>query len=208
MRWPAGRSILRAGVVGACLVRRPAGQRKRSVASRQLVRLPCDSGRQGRSQARPVQSSQWPQQPVFFRSMGGSLANRISATGDCCSRCSRPCCLISLRYAPISSPLWRCWPRWSGTGRGPLRFRVAGGGHAGPAQPRGMPRHRLHADRAAEARRRAGGRAVQYLGCQGVWRARASAAASSACSRSRKSSHRDSLMYVERMRVLHDLGLG
>src|SRR5260370_33409384 len=72
---------------------------------------------------------------------------------------------------------------------------------------RGMPRHRYHADRAAEV----GGELVDVL--SNIWVVKAFSARTRERGRFERllrveqDSHRDSLMYVERMRVLHDLAL-
>src|SRR5947208_9645194 len=72
---------------------------------------------------------------------------------------------------------------------------------------RGMPRHRLYADHAADL----GGELTDVL--SNMWVVKAFSARTREHSRFERllkveeSSHRDSLMYVERMRVLHDLAL-
>jgi ATP-binding cassette subfamily B protein len=72
---------------------------------------------------------------------------------------------------------------------------------------RGTPRHRFHADRAAEV----GGELVDIL--SNIWVVKAFSARARERSRferllkSEESAHRDSLMYVERLRVVHDLAL-
>src|SRR5258707_10433875 len=86
-------------------------------------------------------------------------------------------------------------------------FVVFGAGALAVLSHRGTPRHRTYADRAAEV----GGELVDVV--SNIWAVKAF----SAHSRERRgfaqllqtetTAHRDSLMHIERMRVLHDLGL-
>jgi len=114
----------------------------------------------------------------FADLLGGALASRISATGDAIQQVLS---IVLFNVAPVCA--------------------LALFGH------RGTPRHLVYADRAAEV----GGALVDVV--SNIWTVKAF----SAHLRERRrfaqllqteaSAHRDSLIYIERMRVLHDLGL-
>ncbi len=144
----------------------------------------------------------------FSDRMGGSLANRISATGDSLQQAFSallfnlaPVCADFLAaLAMLATVEWHLVAAL-------FAFVLLAVGALVRLSQRGMPRHRLHADRAAEL----GGELVDVL--SNIWVVKAFTARTRERSRFERllkieeSSHRDSLMYVERMRVLHDLGL-
>ena len=101
----------------------------------------------------------------FSDRMGGSLANRdLRDRGLGAAGVLGRCCSISLRYAPISAPLWRCWRPSSGIWSPPYSLSCCWPrARSCRLSRRGMPRHRLHADRAAEV----GGELVDVL--SNIW---------------------------------------
>jgi ATP-binding cassette, subfamily B, bacterial len=144
----------------------------------------------------------------FADRLGGSLANRISATGDSVQQvfsvalfsiapvCADFCAALGL-LATIDFHLVAVLG---------LAVLFAGSALARFGH-RGAPRHRSHADRAAEV----GGELVDVL--SNIWVVKAFSARARERGRFEhllhleKTSHHHSLIYVERMRVLHDLGL-
>jgi ATP-binding cassette, subfamily B, bacterial len=144
----------------------------------------------------------------FSDRMGGSLANRISATGDSLQQVfsavlfslAPVCADFVVALAMLATVEWHLVAALFG-------FVLLAVGALIRLSRRGMPRHRLHADRAAEL----GGELMDVL--SNIWVVKAFTARTRERSRFERllkveeSSHRDSLMYVERMRVLHDLGL-
>jgi ATP-binding cassette, subfamily B, bacterial len=144
----------------------------------------------------------------FSDRLGGSLANRISATGDSVQQvfsvglfsiapvCADFCAALVL-LATVDLHLVAV-----------LGVAVLLSGSAlAKFGHRGAPRHRFYADRAAEV----GGELVDVL--SNIWVVKAFSARSRERGRFErqlnveKTSHHHSLMYIERMRVLHDLGL-
>jgi ATP-binding cassette, subfamily B, bacterial len=144
----------------------------------------------------------------FSDRMGGSLANRISATGDSLQQVFSA---VLFNLAPVCADFFAAlamlatveWHLVAAL----FAFVLLAVGTLVRLSRRGMSRHRLHADRAAEL----GGELVDVL--SNIWVVKAFGARTRERSRFERllkveeSSHRDSLMYVERMRVLHDLGL-
>jgi ATP-binding cassette subfamily B protein len=144
----------------------------------------------------------------FSDRMGGSLANRISSTGDSVQQvfsavlfniapvCADFCAALAL----LSTVEWHLVAAL-------FAFVFLAAGTLVQLSHRGMTRHRFHADRAAEV----GGELVDVL--SNIWVVKAFSARTRERGRFERllkleqDAHRDSLMYVERMRVLHDLGL-
>jgi ATP-binding cassette, subfamily B, bacterial len=144
----------------------------------------------------------------FSDRMGGSLANRISSTGDsvqqvfsavlfniapvCADFCTALALLATVEWHLVASL---------------FAFVLLAAGMLVRLSRRGMPRHRFHADRAAEV----GGELVDVL--SNIWVVKAFSARARERARFEQflkveqDAHRDSLMYVERMRVMHDVGL-
>jgi ATP-binding cassette, subfamily B, bacterial len=144
----------------------------------------------------------------FSDRLGGSLANRISATGDSLQQIFT---IALFSIAPVCADFGAALALLATVDLHlvaalGLAVLLAGGtlarfGH------RGVPRHRFHADRAAEV----GGELVDVL--SNIWVVKAFSARARERGRFErlleieKASHSHSLMYSERMRVLHDLGL-
>jgi ATP-binding cassette subfamily B protein len=144
----------------------------------------------------------------FTDLLSGSLAGRISSTGDSVQQVLS---IVLFNIAPVCADFCAAlvilatvgWRMVTALG---LFVLVAVGTLAIFGQ-RGTPRHLAYADRAAEV----GGALVDVL--SNIWTVKAF----SAHSRERRrfaqllnteaTAHRNSLMYIERMRVLHDLGL-
>ena len=144
----------------------------------------------------------------FSDRMGGSLANRISSTGDSLQQVfsallfnlAPVCADFCAALAMLATVEWHFVAAL-------FAFVVLAVGALARLSQRGMPRHRLYADRAAEL----GGELVDVL--SNIWVVKAFTARTRERRRferllkTEEGSHRDSLMYVERMRVLHDLGM-
>jgi ATP-binding cassette subfamily B protein len=144
----------------------------------------------------------------FSDRMGGALANRISSTGDSLQQVFSAllfnigpvCADFCAALAMLATVEWHLVATLFGF------VLVAASTLIGLSQ-RGMPRHRFHADRAAEV----GGELVDVL--SNIWVVKAFSARTrerrrfEGLLRTEQDAHRDSLMYVERMRVLHDLAL-
>jgi len=144
----------------------------------------------------------------FSDLLSGSLASRISSTGDSVQQVLS---IVLFNIAPVCADFCAALVilatvEWHlGVALG-LFVLLAVGALALFGQ-RGTPRHRAYADRAAEV----GGALVDVV--SNIWAVKAF----SAHSRERRrfaqllqteaTAHRNSLMYIERMRVLHDLGL-
>jgi ATP-binding cassette subfamily B protein len=144
----------------------------------------------------------------FTDLLSGALANRISSTGDAVQQTLS---IVLFNIAPVCADFCAAlailatvgWRLVAALG---LFVLVAAGTLALFGQ-RGTPRHRAYADRAAEV----GGALVDVV--SNIW----SVKAFSAHSRERRrfaqllnteaTAHRNSVMYIERMRVLHDLAL-
>ena len=144
----------------------------------------------------------------FTDLLSGSLANRISSTGDAVQQTLS---IVLFNIAPVCADFCAAlailatvgWRLVAALG---LFVLVAAGTLALFGQ-RGTPRHRAYADRAAEV----GGALVDVV--SNIWTVKAF----SAHSRERRrfaqllnteaTAHRNSVMYIERMRVLHDLAL-
>jgi ATP-binding cassette subfamily B protein len=140
--------------------------------------------------------------------MSGSLASRVSSTGDSVQQVLS---IVLFNIAPVCADFCAALAilatvEWHLVTALALFVLLAVGTLAVLGQ-RGTPRHRTYADRAAEV----GGALVDVV--SNIWAVKAF----SAHSRERRgfaqllqtetTAHRDSLMHIERMRVLHDLGL-
>ena len=144
----------------------------------------------------------------FSDRLGGSLANRISATGDSVQQVFS---IVLFNLAPVCADFCAAivllatvkWHLVAALGA----FVLLTGSALARFGHRGTPRHRFHADRAAEV----GGELVDVL--SNIWVVKAFSARARERGRFErlleieKTSNRDSLMYVEGIRVLHDLGL-
>ena len=144
----------------------------------------------------------------FTDLLSGALANRISATGDAVQQILS---IVLFNIAPVCADFCVAlvilatvgWRLVAALGL----FVLAAAGTLAPFGQRGAPRHRAYADRAAEV----GGALVDVV--SNIWTVKAF----SAHSRERRrfaqllnteaTAHRNSVMYIERMRVLHDLAL-
>jgi ATP-binding cassette subfamily B protein len=144
----------------------------------------------------------------FSDRMGGSLANRISSTGDSVQQVFSA---VLFNIAPVCADFCAALVMLATVGwqmvAALFGFVLVAAVTLVRLSQSGMPRHRLHADRAAEV----GGELVDVL--SNIWVVKAFSARTrerrrfERLLRVEQDSHRDSLMYVERMRVLHDLGL-
>ncbi|MBV8935409.1 MAG: ABC transporter ATP-binding protein, partial [Alphaproteobacteria bacterium] len=144
----------------------------------------------------------------FSDRLGGSLANRISSTGDSVQQVfsavlfniAPVCADFCAALAMLATVEWHLVAALFG-------FVFVAAGTLIRLSQRGMPRHRFHADRAAEV----GGELVDVL--SNIWVVKAFSARARERGRFERllrieqDAHRDSVMYVERMRVLHDLAL-
>ena len=144
----------------------------------------------------------------FSDRMGGALANRISSTGDSLQQAysavlfniAPVCADFCVALAMLATVEWHLVAALFG-------FVLVAAGALFRLSQRGMPRHRFHADRAAEV----GGELVDVL--SNIWVVKAFSARNRERGRFERllrieqDTHRDSLMYVERLRVLHDLAL-
>ena len=144
----------------------------------------------------------------FADRLGGALANRISATGDSVQQVFS---LILFNLAPVCADFCAAMVMLSMVGwhlgAALAVFVVLAGCALARAGHRGTSRHRFHADRAAEV----GGELVDVL--SNIWVVKAFSARSRERGRferlleTEKTAHRESLMYIERTRALHDVGL-
>ena len=144
----------------------------------------------------------------FSDRMGGSLANRISSTGDSVQQVfsaalfniAPVCADFCAALAMLATVEWHLVAAL-------FVFVSVAAGTLIRLSHRGMPRHRFHADRAAEV----GGELVDVL--SNIWVVKAFSARTRERRRferllkAEQGAHSESLMYVERMRVLHDVGL-
>jgi ATP-binding cassette subfamily B protein len=144
----------------------------------------------------------------FSDRMGGSLANRISSTGDSLQQAfsavlfniAPVCADFCAALAMLATVEWHLVAALFG-------FVLVAAGTLVRLSQSGMPRHRYHADRAAEV----GGELVDVL--SNIWVVKAFSARTRERGRFERllrveqEAHRASLMYVERMRVVHDLAL-
>jgi ATP-binding cassette subfamily B protein len=144
----------------------------------------------------------------FSDRMGGSLANRISSTGDSVQQAfsavlfniAPVCADFCAALVMLATVEWHLVAALFG-------FVLVAAGTLIRLSQSGMPRHRHHADRAAEV----GGELVDVL--SNIWVVKAFSARARERGRFERllrveqDAHRDSVMYVERMRVLHDLAL-
>ena len=144
----------------------------------------------------------------FSDRMGGSLANRISAAGDSLQQVFST---LLFNIAPVCADFCAAlvmlatvdWHLVAAL----FAFVLLAASTLVRLSKRGMPRHRLYADHAADL----GGELTDVL--SNMWVVKAFSARTRERSRFERllkveeSAHRDSLMYVERMRVLHDLAL-
>jgi len=144
----------------------------------------------------------------FADRLGGSLAGRITGTGDAVQQVFQ---IVLFNLAPVIADFCAALVMLATIGWQVVAalgvFVVLSGSLLARACNRGTPRHHLHADRAAEV----GGELVDVL--SNMWLVKAFSARARERGRfarlldGEKTTHRDSLMYVERVRVLHDLGL-
>jgi ATP-binding cassette, subfamily B, bacterial len=145
----------------------------------------------------------------FTDVMSGSLASRVSSTGD---PVQQVLSIVLFNIAPVCADFCAALAilatvEWHLVTALALSFVLLAVGTLAVLGQRGTPRHRTYADRAAEV----GDALVDVV--SNIWAIKAF----SAHSRERRgfaqllqtetTAHRDSLMYIERMRVLHDLGL-
>lgn len=144
----------------------------------------------------------------FSDRLGGALANRISGTGDAVQQIFS---IVLFTVAPVCADFCAAvamlamveWHLVAALGL----FVLLAAGALARFSHRGTPHHRFHADRAAEV----GGELVDIL--SNIWVVKAFSARARERSRferllkSEERAHRDSLMYVERLRVLHDIAL-
>jgi ATP-binding cassette subfamily B protein len=144
----------------------------------------------------------------FSDRMGGSLANRISSTGDSVQQVfsavlfniAPVCADFCAAMAMLATVEWHLVAAL-------FAFVLLAAGTLIRLSHRGMPRHRFHADRAAEV----GGELVDVV--SNIWVVKAFSARARERGRFERllkieeGAHRHSVMYVERMRVLHDLSL-
>src|ERR1700730_2490308 len=146
---------------------------------------------------------------VYFSDrLGGSLANLISAAGDSLQQVfstllfniAPVCADFCAALAMLATVDWHLVAAL-------FVFVLLAASTLARLSQRGMARHRLYADHAADV----GGELTDVL--SNMWVVKAFSARTRERSRferllkAEESSHRDSLMYVERMRVLHDLAL-
>src|SRR5438132_8025970 len=144
----------------------------------------------------------------FTDLMSGSLASRVSSTGDSVQQVLS---ILLFNIAPVCADFCAALVilatvEWH-LGTALALFVLLAVGTLARFGQRGTPRHRTYADRAAEV----GGALVDVV--SNIWTVKAF----SAHSRERRgfaellhteaTAHRDSLMYIERMRILHDLSL-
>ena len=144
----------------------------------------------------------------FSERMGGSLASRISSTGDSVQQVFSA---VLFNIAPVCADFCAALAMLATVGWQMVAalfcFVLLAAGTLVRLSQSGMPRHRFHADRAAEV----GGEIVDVL--SNIWVVKAFSARTrerrrfEQLLRVEQNAHCDSLMYVERMRVLHDLGL-
>ncbi|MBO0735481.1 MAG: ABC transporter ATP-binding protein [Alphaproteobacteria bacterium] len=144
----------------------------------------------------------------FSDRLGGSLANRISGTGDAVQQVFQ---IGLFNLAPVVADFCAALAMLATIGWQVVvalgAFVLLSGFALARAGQRGSSRHRFHADRAAEV----GGELMDVL--SNIWVVRAFSARARERSRFarlldiEKTAHRDSLMYIERIRVMHDLGL-
>ena len=144
----------------------------------------------------------------FADRLGGALANRISATGDSVQQVFS---LALFNLAPVCADFCAAMVMLSMVGwhlgAALAVFVLVASCALARAGHHGTPRHRFHADRAAEV----GGELVDVL--SNIWVVKAFSARSRERGRFErlldieKTAHRESLMYIERTRALHDLGL-
>src|SRR5438132_5127657 len=144
----------------------------------------------------------------FTDLMSGSLASRVSSTGDSVQQVLS---ILLFNIAPVCADFCAALVilatvEWH-LGTALALFVLLAVGTLARFGQRGTPRHRTYADRAAEV----GGALVDVV--SNIWAVKAF----SAHSRERRgfaqllqtetTAHRDSLMFIERLRILHDLGL-
>jgi ATP-binding cassette, subfamily B, bacterial len=144
----------------------------------------------------------------FTDRLGGALAGRISSTGDSVHQVLS---IVLFNIAPVCADFCAALVIL-GTVEWHLvvalcLFMLLGVAALGLLGQRGTPRHRAYADRAAEV----GGTLVDIVA--NIWVVKAFSAHSRERGRfaqlleTEATAHRGSLMYIEAMRVLHDLGL-
>jgi ATP-binding cassette, subfamily B, bacterial len=144
----------------------------------------------------------------FADRLGGALAGRISSTGDSVHQVLS---IVLFNIAPVCADFCAAlailatieWHLVVALGL----FMLLGVAALGLLGRRGTPRHRAYADRAAEV----AGTLVDIVA--NIWVVKAFSAHSRERGRfaqlleTEATAHRGSLMYIEAMRVLHDLGL-
>ncbi len=144
----------------------------------------------------------------FADRMGGALANRVSAAGDALQQVHS---ITLFNIAPVCADFVAALSmlatvEWHLVAALCAFVTIMAGGLA-QLSHRGAPRHRLHADRAAEV----GGELVDVL--SNIWVVKAFSARARERARFERlldgeaTAHRGSLMYIERLRVFHDVGL-
>lgn len=144
----------------------------------------------------------------FSDRLGGSLANRISGAGDAVQQVFQ---IALFNLAPVCADFCAALALLATIGWQVVAalgvFVLLSGSALARAGHRGAPRHRFHADRAAEV----GGELMDVL--SNIWVVKAFSARARERGRFERlleienTAHRDSLMYIEGIRVLHDLGL-
>src|SRR5919197_4641342 len=144
----------------------------------------------------------------FSDRLGGALANLISGTGDAVQQVFS---VTLFNIAPVCADFCAALAMLATVGWHLVAalcvFVLLAAGVLALLSGRGTPRHRLHADRAAEV----AGELVDVL--SNIWVVKAFSARSRERQRFgrllkiEETAHRDSLMYVERIRILHDVAL-
>jgi ATP-binding cassette subfamily B protein len=144
----------------------------------------------------------------FTDRLGGALANRISGTGDAVQQVFQ---IALFTLAPVCADFFAAMAMLATVGWQVVValgvFILLSASLLARAGHRGAPRHRLHADRVAEV----GGELVDVV--SNIWVVKAFSARARERRRFErlleveKTAHRGSLMYIEGIRVLHDLGL-
>jgi len=142
----------------------------------------------------------------FSDRLGGALAGRISGTGDAVQQIFQ---IVLFTIAPVCADFCAAlvmlamveWHLVAAL----AAFVLLTAGALARFSHHGAPRHRLHADRAAEV----GGELVDVL--SNIWVVKAFSTRARERARfahlleAEETAHRQSLMYIERLRVLHDL---
>ena len=195
-------------MAGACGVRRLAGGREHALALWQLARLSRRLVDKAEAKLDLFDHLGGHSSRNFTDLLSGSLASRISSTGDSVQQVLS---IVLFNIAPVCADFCAAlvilatvgWRLVTALGL----FVLVAVGTLAPFGQRGMPRHRAYADRAAEV----GGALVDVV--SNIWAVKTFAAQSRERWRfaqllnTEATTHRNSRMYIERMRVLHDSGL-